>query len=230
VYFLERLTEIAAVLLETAVEIAVFLDDRSTYDAVTQLWLAAVPAYVYLSSDGAYPKVARGMSSDHGALITAWFGQTKFVDGLEEETCRDLRHAGYGVASIAHFAETAWIQGNDYYTGDVGERLLATLEFHSKYVNQRSVPDWLCKGDVKKLTNTPSWEGKPSSQRLMPSVFADAFFCFAVTEVGLNALGTRLGRDTSETKKFTQRNRPFTTDWLFVGWETLTHASNPAKA
>ncbi|KAK0716356.1 chondroitin AC/alginate lyase [Lasiosphaeris hirsuta] len=197
------------VLLETAVEAAVFLDDRNTYDAVSKLFVEAVPAYIYLSSDGQYPKAARGKSSKPADLIKAWFNQTRFVDGLEQETCRDLVHTGYGIASIAHFAETAWIQGDDYYTGDVGRRLLAALEFHTKFLNGEAVPNWLCGGAIPKMNDDGA---------------------FDVTEVGLNALGTRLGLNTQQTGRYTQRTRPHETNWLFIGWETVTHARNPTNA
>lgn len=38
----------------------------------------------------------------------------------------------------------------------------------------------------------------------------------------------RLGNAMTNTQTLTLNNRPAGTNRLFVGWETLTHASNPA--
>ena len=49
-----------------------------------------------------------------------------------------------------------------------------------------------------------------------------------VTEVGFNALSTRLGISMPNTETLTDSQRPAGTNNLFVGWETLTHAENTA--
>ncbi len=49
-----------------------------------------------------------------------------------------------------------------------------------------------------------------------------------VTEVGFNALHNRLGIAMSNTQALTEQQRPAGTNNLFVAWETLTHANNPA--
>lgn len=51
---------------------------------------------------------------------------------------------------------------------------------------------------------------------------------YLVTEVGFNALSTRLGNTMPNTQTLTNNNRPAGTNLLFVGWETLTNAENPA--
>jgi hypothetical protein len=45
-----------------------------------------------------------------------------------------------------------------------------------------------------------------------------------VTEVGFNALGFRLENKMTNTETYTKGRRPATTNQLFLGWETLTHA------
>jgi hypothetical protein len=42
-------------------------------------------------------------------------------------------HTGYGIAAIAHVAETSRVQGQYLYGTDVGERLRQALGFHSTY-------------------------------------------------------------------------------------------------
>jgi hypothetical protein len=78
-----------------------------------------------------------------------------------------------------------------------------TLGFHTKVENGTAVPATICGGSVHK--------------GLGP-----------VTEVGLNALGNRLGIAMSQTRSYTERTRPQGGNNLFVAWETLTHANNPA--
>ena len=48
-----------------------------------------------------------------------------------------------------------------------------------------------------------------------------------VTEVGSNALHTRLGIAMANTQALTEGERPEGTNSLFVAWETLTNAENP---
>ena len=56
-------------------------------------------------------------------IINYWQGQSTFVTGLAQETCRDFTHTGYGLDAIAHIAETSRIQGQDLYP-EIKERLL----------------------------------------------------------------------------------------------------------
>jgi hypothetical protein len=189
-------------MMEAAVGISVFLDDRASYDQAVARYLKRVAAYVYLDSDGALPKTASGAVGEKSATVGFWQGQSTFTSGLTQETCRDLTHTGYGISAISHVAETAWIQGQDLYA-QVGDRLRQALEFQSKYALGAAVPSSVCGGSLK--------------QDLGP-----------VTEVGYNALHTRLGQDLPETGKLTERNRPAGSNDLFVAWETLTHADNTA--
>jgi hypothetical protein len=48
-----------------------------------------------------------------------------------------------------------------------------------------------------------------------------------VTEIGYNAMSFRLGNHMDNTKTYTEGKRPATTNLLFLGWETLTHAEQP---
>ena len=47
-----------------------------------------------------------------------------------------------------------------------------------------------------------------------------------ITEVGYNALHTRLGIAMTNTQALTESRRPAGSNNLFVAWETLTHAEN----
>ncbi|MFE3193693.1 alginate lyase family protein [Nocardia sp. NPDC059240] len=183
--------------VEATLGIAVFLEDRDSYDKATAMFLDRVPAYIYLTSDGPQPRTTAHTPPD---LTKFWWGQTTLVDGLTQETCRDFAHTGYGLSAIAHIAETTRIQQRDLYP-QVADRLRAALELHSKYQLGEPLPDWLCSGHL--------------DRSLGP-----------VTEIAYNALHTRLGMDLPNTARLTLQQRPAGAD-MFTMWETLTHADTP---
>ncbi|MFF9038924.1 alginate lyase family protein [Streptomyces sp. NPDC014892] len=190
------------VMTEAALGISVFIEDRAAYDKAVATYLARVPAYVYLNSDGDLPEPPPRSSIDTSAeIIKYWQGQNTFTDGLSQETCRDFGHTGWGIASLASIAETSRIQGQDLYPR-IQDRLRHALGFHTSYENGTAVPSWLCGGSVDKGLGR-------------------------VTEVGFNALHHRLGIAMSHTQKYTEARRPSGTDNYFNAWTTLTHASNP---
>lgn len=190
-------------MMEAAVGISVFLEDKASYDKAMAKFRTRTAAFVYLSSDGALPKTVPSQNLDTAQkIINYWQGQSTFVNGLTQETCRDLTHTGYGISAISHVAETSRIQGQDLYGTDVGERLRHALGFQAKYQLGEAPPSWLCGGSLH-LGLGP------------------------ITEVGHNALSNRLGHVMTNTERLTQQNRPSGSNNLFVAWETLTHGDNP---
>ncbi|QHA02628.1 hypothetical protein GQF42_04380 [Streptomyces broussonetiae] len=190
-------------MMEAAVGISVFLEDKASYDSAMARFRTRTAAYVYLSSDGDLPKTVPSQNlNTRDKIVSYWQGQSTFVTGLTQETCRDFTHTGYGISAISHVAETSRIQGQDLYGTDVGERLRQALGFQSTYELGAAVPSWLCGGSLK-LGLGP------------------------VTEVGYNALHNRLGIAMTHTQTLTERNRPAGTNNLFVAWETLTDGDNP---
>ncbi|MGW5618397.1 alginate lyase family protein [Streptomyces sp. NPDC003877] len=191
-------------MMEAAVGISVFLEDKTSYDKAMAKFRTRTAAYVYLESDGALPKTVPSQNLDtRDKVVKYWQGQTTFVNGLSQETCRDFTHTGYGLSAISHVAETSRIQGQDLYGTDVGERLRHGLGFHARYELGTAAPGWLCGGSLK--------------PGLGP-----------ITEVGHNALAHRLGHAMTNTETLTLRGRPAGSNNLFVAWETLTHGDNPA--
>ncbi|GAB3943184.1 alginate lyase family protein [Kribbella albertanoniae] len=191
-------------MIEALQGIGVFLEDRAIYDKAISLFSYRAPAFVYLESDGALPKTVPSQNlNTREKIVSYWHGQGTFVNGLTQETCRDFVHTGYGISAISHVLETARIQGIDMYP-QYGERLRHALGFQSRWErNLEPVPSWLCGGSV--------------TRGLGP-----------ITEVGYNALHTRLGIAMANTQALTESRRPSGTNALFVAWETLTHAENPA--
>jgi hypothetical protein len=189
-------------MMEAAVGMAIFLEDRTTYNSAIAKYNGRVPAYVYLTTDGAFPKAAPGSGLTTRAQIASyWQGQNTFVNGLAQETCRDFVHTGYGLASIAHVAEMTRNQGLDQWPA-LANRVAAALEFHSNLELGAAVPGNICGGSVRR--------------GLGPA-----------TEVGYNAM-VRLGRSLPRTKQLTESRRPANTNVLGIAWDSLTHANNPS--
>jgi hypothetical protein len=189
------------VMMEATLGVAVFLEDRATYDRAVARFRTRVPAYVYLPSDGALPKAPPNSGIDTRAeIVSYWQGQDTFFEGLTQETCRDFTHTGYGIASIADFAETTRIQGQDLYP-EIADRLRTALGFQAKYELAATPPANLCGGTLH-LGLGP------------------------VTEAGYNHLHNRMGITMPNTRTLTESRRPAGTDNLFVAWQTLTHADN----
>jgi hypothetical protein len=190
-------------MMEAAVGISIFLDDRASYDLAIAKFRARVPAYVYLTSDGPFPVPPLNNPNvvTPEQIIAFWQHQPTFVDGLSQETCRDFVHTGYGLANIAHIAETTRIQRQSLWPW-LATRMSATLEFHAALDQGAPVPATLCGGVIHK--------------GLGP-----------VTEVAYNALHNRMRVDLPNTRTLVEAKRPANTNILFIGWDTLTHANNP---
>ncbi|MGW3346373.1 FG-GAP-like repeat-containing protein [Nonomuraea rubra] len=192
------------IMTDAAIGIAVHLDDRASFDKAVATWRGRLPAYIYLKTDGSLPKAPPRSKYDTKAeIIDYWHGQTTFVDGLTQETCRDFWHTGWGLAAVAHVAETAGHQGVDLYS-TAKHRLRHAMDLHARIQQGGTVPSWLCGGKVTRD-------------------LGDHF------EVGYNALHGRLGYDLPDAGQWVEAKRP-TGVSHFLGWETLTHALNPQRA
>jgi hypothetical protein len=171
--------------------ISVFLDDRPGFDKAVLLWRGRVPAYVYQTTDGSSPRAPGHCSRP------SWYGQTTFVDGVGQETCRDFGHMEWGLMAGVDAAETAYQQGLDLYA-EQSKRWRDGLEFHAKYDLGAPVPSWLCGGSVS-TANTTAWE------------------------IAYNHYVNRKGHSMPNTAQMVQRVRPTGINY-FIAWETLTHA------
>ncbi|MGH3648440.1 MAG: carbohydrate-binding protein [Micromonosporaceae bacterium] len=190
------------IMMDASIGIAVFLDDKTSFDKAVRIWRGRVPAYVYQTGDGSIPKAPPNCPSKdtRAEIIAYWQGQETFVDGLAQETCRDFGHTGWGLAAAVNVAETAWHQGVNLY-GEMSKRLTDGMYFHARYELGATVPSWLCGGSVKRGFSS-------------------------VTEVAFNHFHNRLGYDMPTTQRYTESKRPANANY-FRAWETLTHANNP---
>jgi hypothetical protein len=191
--------------IEAAMNIAIFLDDTAEFQKIVKLWRDRVPAYVYLSTDGALPvQPPRQTALSDSALKSYWYNPKSFADGLTQESCRDVPgsgtagfgHAQYGMAGIINAAETARIQGVDLFASEQ-KRLTAMLELHSKYLNGASISG-LCNTQIAGVDPDPMWE------------------------IGYNAYANVLGQALPVTQILIKSIRP-TGQTHHMAWETLTH-------
>ncbi|MGW6710709.1 alginate lyase family protein [Streptomyces sp. NPDC054956] len=190
---------------DAAMGIAVFLEDQVVFRESLERFRERVPAYFYLKKDGPHPVAPPRTGMDSADKVKSyWFGQGTYVDGIAQETCRNLMHVGYSLAASAHIAETAWHQGVDLY-GEQGERIGAALEFHAKYQLGEEAPAWLCGGTVERTMG--------------PDL-----------EVALQHYEVRAGAKLPYTRQLVEKTRPAGTDDLFVAWETLSHGEKPPVA
>ena len=186
---------------EATLSIAVFVEDRATFDRGLDVLRDRVPAYVYLSEDGPVPRVTS--SSDRTApaeVLDYWHDPLRLSDGMTQETCRDLGHAGYGLASISHATETAAVQGADLYP-EIGPRLAAALELHANLADSSVAADQLC--------SDASADAGPGP----------------LPESAFTPLGERFGCPMDAARALAKRLRPIGTDGHLVVWEDLTHGT-----
>lgn len=185
-------------MVEATIGIAVFLDDRATFDKALATWRARVPAYVYVTSDGAAPLPPPGGDYPSASDVkTFWYSPASLPNGLCQETCRDLGHVQYGFAAMIHAAETARIQGTDLYS-EQEARITAGLELHAQYLGS-TPPASPCSAALVAVTPDPTWE------------------------IAYNEYANRLGESLQATDALIQVIRPTGTDH-HMDWETLTHA------
>jgi Alginate lyase len=134
-------------MIEGTIGIAVFTDNRSLFDRAVAMWHERVPAYFYYQPiDGDHPQPLPRTDGK-----TSWNGQTIFnasLNGVSQETCRDLGHTEYAIAATMNVAATAFIQGVDLFAAEK-DRLAAALQFNSSLELGNPIPANLCGGTVQ---------------------------------------------------------------------------------
>eukprot|EP00047_Mylnosiga_fluctuans_P013723 m.33017 g.33017 ORF g.33017 m.33017 type:complete len:433 (+) comp5061_c0_seq2:3-1301(+) len=192
-------------MIEGMFGLAVLSENATLFAHATSLWRQRIPAYIYITSDGPKPvPPPRGTPT--------WYNQSVFnasVNGISQETCRDLGHTQMGLASAINAAETAYVQGVDLFS-EMRTRFAATLEFHSRLLLPGArIPEYICHGNVT-LAVAPTFE------------------------IGYNAINNRLQMPLPTTLQHllvTVRPLPDPLDRFMMIYETLTHgAKMPARA
>lgn len=189
-------------MIDAMMGIAVFTDNRTLLNYAEKMWKERVPSYFYdFELDGPHPRPAPRQQAK-----VNWFGTIDLnasVDGIAQETCRDLEHTTYSIAAATYAAETAYIQGGKLFEAEQ-KRLVETLEFHAHLLLKRDpVPQLVCGGEVKLSRG----------------------YTFAV---GYNEYHDRLGVAMPMTAAWLQQveQKPEQVDPHMMVFELLTHAAD----
>lgn len=199
--------------IEAHMAIAIFLDDRTKFDAAVTRWKTWLPRYIYQKSDGSVPDAPAGYTN--AQIATNWRHPGTYVDGLGMETCRDLGHLGLGFGSMMYAAEMAWHQGVDLFQPNK-KRLSDFMELHANWMMGKvQVPKNICGGAVK--AREADTEGISAPQGGGRQIW----------EIAYNQLNQRLGVELPTTRSMIASLRPSTTAHWVSKWETLTQGKRP---
>jgi hypothetical protein len=109
---------------------AVFSENATLYDRSVAYWRGRMPSYFFITSDGPSPP-PNPQPNCSPQPYCEWYNQSVFdarVNGVCQETCRDLGHMQMGFAAFANGAATATLQGDDLLRAEA-PRLFAAAEF-----------------------------------------------------------------------------------------------------
>ena len=208
---------------EGLMNIAIFQDDQTTFNASLARWRARVPSYFYLSTDNSSNGIPvappGGLYNTSVKVQCFWLNSgsasttcdtTNFfvANGQNQETCRDYGHVALGTASLFNAAETAHIQGVDLY-GEQKTRLVAGLEYNTAIMNSRVYPTDICKGAVSPL---------------------QAIVTFPTYSIGYNHYANRSGvsmPNTLQTVLRAQAGNTYVSSAQQMIFEALTHTNTP---
>jgi hypothetical protein len=201
------------------INIGIYNNDKTTYQNGIAQWRSHVKQDLYNLSDGALPIPLSNEANSSGGwkstseLTTQWYGQTEFntarTNGITQETCRDLTHTQFSLASTVYAAETVGIQGTDDLYTEEQNRIITSYEFVANLENLYprtdktavSVASWLCGGTIT-AQMMPTWEVAYSHY------YGDLKVAMPQTERTITYARANVGSYTN----------------LMIAWETLTHA------
>jgi len=150
-------------MIDAMMGIAVFNEDLALLRHAQLFWSQRVPAYFYNYhlDNPLYPNTHAPFPSGRQGGTT-WNGQTIFnssTTGVSQETCRDLTHTEYGIASTIDAAETDYIQGgsltaNLYTANGAKERLITSLNLMAglELAQSTTAPADVCTGAGNKIS------------------------------------------------------------------------------
>ena len=164
----------------------------------------AIPAFIYLTTDGALPKTPPGSGHRHAGRDRLLLAQPVHVrrrarpgdlPGLRPHR---LRPRGRRRTSPRPRGTRARTSGPE-----IRERMRHAWGLHTKYQNGAPVPSWLC-GGSSPVKPRPGRRGRVQRARTPGSA------------------------SHGEHPALHRVAAPHGTNNLFIAWETLTHAANPA--
>lgn len=210
---------------EATLNIAVFTDDRNVFNQALTRWRTQVPSAIYMATDRptGFSNISAGSpipppgiawvnpTTSIDRLNAYWYNPTRYVSGLEGETCRDVAHAAMGLGAMVNVAETARLQGVDLYS-EQKQRIFAGVEANTGWLvsslTNTGLTNWVCRS-APNPTSNQTWK--------------------VTYEVAFNAFSHRLGMSMPNTgrllSEFT-RSTGYKADFGFA-FEALTNAGTP---
>ncbi len=178
--------------IEAHMAIAVFKDDRASFNTAVERWKKYTRNYIYQTTDGPKPSWA-----------------TAPINGFAMETCRDLGHLGLGIRSSLNAAQIAYEQGVDLFSLE-RKRLADTLELHGSWTTGSvAVPSNVCGGKVITTPSNPVGISPPTGGGS------------ATYEIASRHLVERLKMNLPYTTQMNKHNLFNAGGWV-TKWETLT--------
>jgi hypothetical protein len=199
--------------IEANMAIAVFKDDRPLFDTAIERWKTRVKTYIYQKSDGFKPINTVGKTD--AQIATIWKSTstgTDYIDGLGQETCRDLGHMNLGFNSMMYAAEIAYQQNVDLFSLEK-KRITDFMELHASWMTGAvKVPSNICGGVIK--------AAEPDVQGIKEGIGGGQ----TPWEIAYNHFHDRLKINLPNTEKMVLKSRPQSISrWVSKG-ETLTHS------
>jgi hypothetical protein len=201
---------------DATINIGIFNDDRATFNAGVAYWRAKVSSSIYMTTDGVQP-VAPIVSTqfDTPAEIKSyWYSPTTYINGLQQETGRDLSHMMMGLGSMSNAAASAGIQGVDLFA-EHSTRIRSAYELNAGFTNQYL-------DEAARLGTTPPSTWRPTGW-VNPNFKTGGEAYKGGWEVAYQHYAVQLGLPMPNTEKLVKRLRPTGTA-MQLSWETLTHA------
>jgi hypothetical protein len=201
---------------DATINIGIFNDDRATFNAGVAYWRTKVTSTIYMTSDGVQPVAPNtGSAYDTPAEINSyWYSPTTYINGLQQETGRDLSHMMMGLGSMSNAAASAGIQGVDLFA-EQSTRIRAAYELNAGFTNEYL-------DEVAQLGTTPPSAWRPTGW-VNPNFKTGGEAYKGGWEVAYEHYAVQLGIPMPNTEKLVNRLRPTGTA-MQLSWETLTHA------
>jgi hypothetical protein len=184
--------------IDALMNIAVFNDSAAWLAEAKERLARRNPRFFYMPTDSGI---------DYASTSPTWYGPTRWVAGLTQETCRtnaeppndNGHHTQYALASALRAAEVAWNQGDPSVYGLNQNRYTAAMELLALQV---------LTGDMQGVCADP---------KTTTSLF-DTWM------IGYNHYHRRMGMTLPNTSKLLEGSvaRAFKSDWN-IFYESLTH-------
>ena len=220
-----------AVMNETALDVAIFANDRAMYNYVLPQVKYTAKSLIYMPVDGSQPLYPQyqGVTSfvnPPAELSSVWSTPNSYISGLEQETCRDIGHTMMGLGAISNMAETAGIQGDDVF-GPEQSRLVTSYELNAGYALEYLANT----GNFNRAVTPTGW--MPTTNWACPKFAATGGGYAAAMgwEIAYNNYNGRHGVAMPKTLQLITKVRAMTSTATRygnnIGWETLTSAGTP---